>query len=458
MSVGAAPQTLSIPNLSDSYAERITQFLGEPSRRNWLAGCARSSALGLFWGIGDRAVLCPARWTEPVVADLELALGLRMTVHRMPEDLVPAEGELDQLARQLRAFDSGSGFRVVSWSATPRLSGLVTALLDRGVTIVADGRPAPPHWSDEYLNSKTGLRHIVQRVEPSNGLRLPPGIVCTHPEQACEAALSLLRAGHERVVLKADRGAGGFGHFLVHAGVLGWDSRKRDALARVAPALAPLLTTSPIVAEAWIEHSPESYATPSVMLELGDQGVELVGTAATFMELGTAHAGAIVGAGALPAPLNGALVELGHAVAEAAQAIGYRGPLGVDAVVKPDGELFLLEINARRTMVSHCYDLLQGVFGGADAGAVASCEFIRVRGTGLGSYESVRSRLQAMWLQPQSRCGVLISHLQPASEHDEMARISLVALDKNAADAAELLRRALRTLGIGVPLALEESA
>jgi hypothetical protein len=258
------------------------------------------------------------------------------------------------------------------------------------------------------------------------------------------------------VVLKADRGAGGFGQFLVHTGVAGWDSRKRDALARVVPTLAPLLATTPIVAEAWIEHSSESYATPSVMLELRDQGVELIGTAATFMELGTAHAGAIVGAGALPVPLNGKLIELGHALAELARAIGYRGSFGVDAVVRPDGELLVLEINARRTMVSHCYDLLRGVFDGNGAGAVASCEFIRVRGTGPGSYESVRSRLKAMWLQPGSQCGVLISHLEPASEHDEMIRISLVALDKNAADAAGLLRRALRTLGLEIPLALEE--
>jgi len=456
--VGAAPQTLSIPNLSDSYTERITQFLGEPSRRNWLAGCARSSALGLFWGIGDRVVLCPARWIEPLVADLELALGQRIAVHRIPEDLALAGDELDQLARRLREFDSGSGFQVTSWSATPRLNRLVSALRDRGVTILGDGCPGSSHWSGEYLNSKTGLRHLVQQARLPSGLRLPPGVVCTHLEQAYEAAVSLLRAGHARVLLKADRGAGGFGQLLVHAGVLGWNLRKRDALARVAPTLAPLLATSPIVAEAWIEHGPESYATPSVMLRLGDQGVELIGTAATFMELGTAHAGAVVGTGALPAPLNGALIELGHALAEAAQALGYRGPFGVDAVVNPDGELLPLEINARRTMVSHCYDLLRGVFGGTGAGAVASCEFIRSRDTELSSYESVRAKLKELWLRPESCCGVLISHLQPASEHDEMIRVSLVAFDNNAADAAGLLRQALQILGIAVPLALEERA
>lgn len=445
------PSTLSIPNLSDSYAQRVTHRLGGRPRSDWLAGCARSSTLGLLWGTGDRAVLCPAPWEPSIIGDLEQAFGLRLSVYRVPEGLTLASADLDLLAQRLRAFDSGPGFRVLAWSATTRLDELVSALVARGVAIPAGGRPAPPHWSDEYLDSKVGLRQFAQRGTLSAVLRLPAGVVCTHLEQACEAAASLLRAGHVRVVLKADRGAGGLGQFVAHAGLLGWDARKRAALAR----LAPLLGSSPVVVEGWIEHGRNSYATPSVMMELSDHGVELVGTAATFMEQGTAHAGAVVGDGALPAHLERPLAEWGHAVAEHAQAIGHRGPLSLDAVVDLEGQMHLLEINARRTMVSHCHNVRQVVFGGSKEGAVASCESANVHSAELRCYAAVRRRLEGMWYRPERQCGLLVSHFVPPSDQEQTARLSLVGIDRNAAAAIGLLRRAFTSLSMAAPPSIE---
>lgn len=456
--MGAEPLTLSIPNVSNGHAERITRRLVEPSRNNWLAGCARSSTLGLLWGTGDRAVICSVPCDQFMVDDLQDALDVRLLVHQVPDDLTLSEAELDQLAQRLRTFDRGMGYRAVAWSATVDLSELVAGLRNRHVTVAAGSGPFTPHWSAEYLNSKIGLRHLVQRVGQSEVLRLPTGVVCTHLEQACEASAALLRAGHARVVLKADRAAGGFGQFLVPARVLQWDTRTREAFARIIPTMTPLLASSPIVAEAWIDHRTDLSATPSVMMELHDQGVDLVGTAATFMEFGTAHVGAMVGDGALPAPLESSVIESGLAVAQAAWAIGYRGPLSVDTVVDPEGRVFLLEINARRTMVSHCHDLRRTVFGTAGEGAVASVDSIRV-GTGvLDGYKSVRSRLSAMWFQREIQSGVLITNFAPADEDHEDAWISLVALDSDATAAATLLRRALLTLGVAGPQAIASLA
>lgn len=444
------PSTLSIPNLADSYAQRVTHNLGGRPRSQWLAGCGRSSTLGLLWGPSDRAVLCPSQWDPSIAEDLGEALGLRLSAHRIPEDLTLPGAELEVIAERLRAFDSGSGFRVLAWSATSRLHALVAALVERGVLISAAERSALPRWTDEYLDSKVGLRQFAQRPGLSKVFRLPAGVVCTHLEQAFESATSLLRAGHARVVLKADRGAGGLGQFVADAGLLGWNSKKRSALARVVP----LLATSPIVVEAWIEHGAAN-PTPSVMFEIGEQGVEYVGTAATFMAHGTTHAGAVVGDGALPEQLERFLGESGRALAEHAQALGHRGPLSLDTVVDREGQVYLLEINPRRTMVSHCHFVRHVVFGGVEQGAVASCEGAWLGSAEVGSYAAVRRRLGKLWYRPERRCGLLVSHFAPPSHENPATRLSLVGIDCNAAAAIGQLRQAFLSLSTDVPPSIE---
>src|SRR5262245_44097017 len=87
MAAMLVPCTLSVPNLSDFYAQGVTHYLSGQSRSDWLDGCARDSTVGLLWGARDRAVLCPAPWDPSLADDLARALSLRLLVHRVPENL-----------------------------------------------------------------------------------------------------------------------------------------------------------------------------------------------------------------------------------------------------------------------------------------------------------------------------------------------------------------------------------
>jgi hypothetical protein len=187
------------------------------------------------------------------------------------------------------------------------------------------------------------------------------------------------------------------------------------------------------------------------MMSVGDQRVDCVGTAATFMDLNATHAGAVVGDGALPSDLEQSLGFLGGIVGEQARTDGYRGPLTIDAIVDRGRRINLLEINARRTTVTHCYSLRRSLFGETRPGAIASCESVRVRGIELDSYARVRCRLRPISYRSDSRSGVLVSHFTPQSKSDRDARLSLVAVDRDANTAVTLLREAFRCLAVEVP-------
>lgn len=449
--------TLSIPNVTDSYAQGITGLFQGKSREGWLTGCARSSGVGLLWGQGDRVVLMPAPWEPAVVSDLEQAFGRRWRVHRVPEDLGTTDSDLDRLAGHLREIDEGIGFTVRAWSPTHALRSLVDSLADRGVRLHADSDLVTDHWSRLHLDSKIGLRQFIGSAGLADAARLPEGVVCTHVAQACEAAVAMLGAGHERVVLKADRGAGGFGHFSLDRQLLDWPAVRRADVPRLVALLTPMLRSSSMVVEAWLPHSHRPHATPSAFVRVGEHSVSVVGTAATFVEEGRYHLGAVVATGALPSSVEAEVHTVSRRIASSAQALGYRGWLGLDFVVDEREQLHLVEVNPRRTMVSHCHDLRAEVFG-ADTGegGVASCEGI-VLPAEIRAHRQVRSLLRASWYDPARRHGLLISHFVPPSGSGAPARLSLMAIGGDARVVGSMLRRALdEQLGV-LPPSIDEA-
>jgi hypothetical protein len=441
--------TLSIPNLADAYAASVNHRLVGRARDEWLAGCARSSTLGLLWGRAHRSVLCPSPLDPAIVDEFRANFAVRVMVLQLPANLRLDDGEVALLAEKLRTFARSGGYRVAAWAWTTRLQALVEALAAHDVSVLGlEDRPASS-WSEAYLDSKTGIRDLATRISPP--AVMPPGFACTHLEQAFESARTLFRGGCGRAVFKADRGAGGLGQFIANSTVQEWDAKKRAAVGR----LAPLLDQTPLVVEAWIEHSTDCNATPSAMFELTERRVNLVGTAATFTENEIAHAGAVVGKGALPRDVADSLVVLAGAVAGEAHALGYRGPLGLDAVVDQARQPWVLEVNPRRTMVSHCYSLRKLVFGASTRGAVASFEGAVLREQRLGSFAAVRSRLDGLWYNPTGRRGVFVTNFIAPSTSRPRGHLSLVGIGEDASSAVELIRQAFLQLSLAPPPSIE---
>lgn len=62
-------------------------------------------------------------------------------------------------------------------------------------------------------------------------------------------------------------------------------------------------------------------------------------------------------------PWHRHFLEGGRANAKELQRRGYRGHFGIDAVARPDGEVFMLDLNARRTGSTHLHDFGLLFFG-----------------------------------------------------------------------------------------------
>lgn len=195
-----------------------------------------------------------------------------------------------------------------------------------GVPVAPYGREGPKASAVEAayrLNTKSGFRAVAGGL----GIRLAPGEVCGGKDLSGTVGAMLAR--YERVVVKPDRSAGGYGLRFV---------------SRTDPVPAPGEQ-----AGAWVvEQCLDAVRAVSVQMEAFPAGPRLL-----FSGEMRTTTGSFVG---YVSPLEdraGTFVKelwhwgsaLGHHLA----GHGYIGPYGIDAVLASDGRLYATESNVRRT-------------------------------------------------------------------------------------------------------------
>ncbi|HET6357407.1 peptide ligase PGM1-related protein [Streptomyces sp.] len=173
------------------------------------------------------------------------------------------------------------------------------------------------------LNTKNGFRAVAGEL----GIRLAPGEVCggTNLSRTVRAML----ARYERVAVKPDRSAGGYGLSFV---------------SRTDPVPTPGERAGPWV----VEQCLDAVRAVSVQMEAFPAGPRLL-----FSGEMRTTTGSFVG---YVSPLEDRagtfadeLEHWGSALGRHLAAHGYVGPYGIDAVLASDGRLYATESNVRRT-------------------------------------------------------------------------------------------------------------
>ncbi|MEE4543478.1 peptide ligase PGM1-related protein [Streptomyces sp. V4-01] len=183
------------------------------------------------------------------------------------------------------------------------------------------------------LNTKSGFRAVADRL----GLRLPHGMVCTGAE--LDSVTKEMLAGHEQVVMKPNRSAGGHGLRFVTRG---------EGSAHPVPAPG-----SRWVVEAYVDHT----------MAISAQGDVIAGRAQVTYDgemrmNGGSFAGYRSPLDDLPGPAREELADWTLALGCELAAEGYRGPFSLDAVTTRDGTLYALECNVRRTATTTAHSMV----------------------------------------------------------------------------------------------------
>ncbi|GAA2869018.1 hypothetical protein Acy02nite_40800 [Actinoplanes cyaneus] len=344
---------LVVPNIAEFNLRNTGAQLGPVTRRVAVERADHVTDCAALWSTGDRVLVLPAGADPDWFADLHQAL--RLT----PPPVVSPDARTGLLVRdllhdghalaRLRDLLAGRGpVRLLSWGATPEIYQLAAALTGWGLTVELDGLGEAGYWTSLYLDAKPSCLDLAREIP---GVRVPRGLTVSNlPE--LRGAVELMLRRHRHVIVRGAYGVSGEGSSVIRFGGgraldAFWLDLQRDDFLRGYPLLV----------QEYVRHAP-GVGCPAVDLCVADEGVtEAVPTAMTVE--GSRFRSVVIGPGSLPPVEGERTMRVALAIGEAAHALGYRGWMAIDFVLGADGELYVTEINARRSGAMHGIALLR---------------------------------------------------------------------------------------------------
>ena len=379
-----------------------------------------------FAGDGDAVVLCCA----PDPAFLAYVTSLTGTDPATLTFLIPPPGchggglidpqalASAEFAVQVRNHLGASRLGEVEEVFALWPSASVAALAARlGISGRLPGAGFLAQGGGELCNSKATFRALAA----ATGVPVPDGTVCRSPREASAATGELLAAAGAVVVKQAHNGAG-VGNQIVtrdpalapgHVGARHLWQLAGDGQGAIEDYWAARWDWAsaqgrfPVVIEEAVPHVVSAYSEHHA----AGTGTRPTGT-------GTLHyAGRKLARQAVP-PRGPALMaraqllDGGTRLAEAYQALGYRGYLSADAVITPDGRAVFTEVNAQVSGSLHIYQVIDGhIVNTSTAPERTVAEYHSPASwpvSSLAGFLDAVGRLGCGW-DPAARTGVIVS-------------------------------------------------
>lgn len=355
--------------------------------------------------------------------------------HYLCKDIVRETGLLDQIV------DYAGEDRIIQlipYATTPEFYALVDVLESQyKLDVRTPETPAPADfWLRDYIDTKHGFRTLASAWLNDVEELLPLGISCYDLEHAIRVAEWFNKRG-EACVLKADTGESGIGTFIVEPSPEGVSKTVLESLKQ-----DPYFANELIIVEQYIparEQISPSLEVRVPRLGEGDPEVTYV-SRQLFLKFGD-FCGIQVDKSLYEASWYPVLEASGLTLASRLQKMGYVGHFDMDCIVRDDGHLFLLEINARRTGGTHVHDFAKHYYG---ADYVEKASFL--------SYEAMDS---GTITDPDELISVLRDFLFPIDGNDRHGliititnalhrrRFGCIAVAQTAGQALDLQQKAL---------------
>ncbi|GGM63476.1 hypothetical protein GCM10012275_37590 [Longimycelium tulufanense] len=260
--------------------------------------------------------------------------------------------------------------RLLPHTTTADLWTFVETLRLRGVTVELP-ESCPSQTLRDILDTKHGLRSLVVELGLAGSTcRVADGRTCHSRAEATVAVTEFLAEGRP-CIAKADRGEASVGLLIFRPG---------DDPEHIRRSLTEgtFYGDDPIVVEEYVDG--DDVVFPSVEYIVPEEPAAepvLTHVCEMLFDGPTRLRGNATGPSLVTEKWYENLVSGSLVIARELQRRGYRGHFGIDAVARESGEVFLLDLNPRRTGSTHVHDFGSGFFGAnyAEHTAVGNFDF-----------------------------------------------------------------------------------
>ena len=282
----------------------------------------------------------------------------------------------------------------------------------------------------------------------------PPTFECANWREVLDAINALAgRPEFNQAVIKTDSGAGGFGVYWVPARIYSTVSElRRSVEARGNP--VPL-GSPPFVVEGRVGNAANLAPTVDLYIREPASNIEcdivLSGAVLQIMIDGRQSVGGMWDPAFRQTRWFATVCELSYRIGKEASRRGYRGPMNLDFVVTPQGYVYIMESNPRRSMQTDAFGLAERISEENSALSLALCteDFIEVTGDDLSSSNALIDYFETM---TRAMFSLVVSEASYTScqWHNQVPRVSVLLLDASASICALQIDALRRNFGIDV--------
>ncbi|MGH3156416.1 MAG: hypothetical protein ACRDNF_07580 [Streptosporangiaceae bacterium] len=422
---------LIVPNLADFNLRNITALLEPASMQSFGAFGMTFADQAVFWSCRPRVLVLYPGVDQEWLSDVHTALGSAVPPIVAPctrtgaliPDLLADAGALAELRSSL---GSPRQVHILFWGATREAYELIAVVSSWGHEVVADVPPEASFWTSSYLDSKLSVADLAAGIQ---GIQLPRTWTVANWTEL-RGALRLLVSKEGDAVVKSAYGVGGKGCAIVTA-----DPRSEEQFWSDVGS-GPFFRDFPMLVQQYVRHEPGA-ARSAVDILIGAHGIE---QAITSTDSGDGWQLLAIGwdSPLLPSSLSGRLRNASATIAEAAAQMGFRGWIGADFIAGQDGQIYLIELNARRTGGMHGVGLLSRSTGLSRPGVACSADALALTTAQRPTYAIIRSAFHHMWAR-----GLAVYPSTVRGLTRDQPLMGVVAIASNAARAHELVGEAL---------------
>ena len=395
-------------------------------------------------GLGDRALFYPTASKLVVLSYsvshktlIQQRYGYQDTDYLTPQTPSPFLS-LDILREQylLAAIVQYAGIQrilqLIPHATTPQFLRLVESLRqDYQLTIlIPESSSAECLWLRDYIDTKSGFHTLAAPWLSDKGCQLPLAISCRTCHQAAAAAY-WFSVNQRSCIVKADQGNDALGHTVIQPGQF---ISITDLLENLQE--NPFLQEDLILVEEYIAASENLF--PSIELfvpPLLEGKPQVAYTCNQLFSIEGRFAGLLIDRHLQQASWYPALEEAALTIAAELQSMGYVGHFDLDAIIDNQENVFLLEINARRTGGTHVHEIAHYLLGKNYLDNVVALSNTTMNRGKIIEFQDLQTTLESLFfpMHHQSR-GIIITHTSNLSD----GTFGYVILASSQADALSL--------------------
>ncbi len=348
-----------LANTSEAYASFLNNISDKFIYANLLRRIHSSSDRALLWLHNEKLVIGSLPVSHQNMLGEIGYVGTKYLSPSIPSQYLCADIIHEKYIIQAIAEWAGSSktIHLIPYANTNEFYQLVNYLREQiGLTVYTPESPSLESlWITHYVDSKFGFRNFLASLDFASDIRLPKYYICKSKQDVIHIA-SLLLKKRERCVVKVDDGCLGLGHVYLYPHDLDHHGIER----KLADSLIGNYCYEQLIVEEFIESS--RFPSIEVFVPPEPSSVQVTYVCDQRFD-NNLFSGIILTPDLYHDEWYPSLNAFAKKVGEELQRHGYVGYFDIDVLIDSHNNIYVLELNARRTGGTHVHEFATKVLG-----------------------------------------------------------------------------------------------